>query len=75
MAKKSSSKGLGLEAATASMPRSSAEQRKQEQRWRAESDLRTLRDAELVKSDPARVRLAKQVAQEEIRALSKVRGK
>ena len=74
MAKKG--KGIGLSDAPAAVPyRPSAEQRKQEQRWRAESDLRTLREAEQVRSDPARVRLAKQVAQEEMRALQRVAKK
>ena len=73
VAKKSSSKGIGLD-----MPppmKMSTSQRAQENRYRAESDLRTLREAEQVKSDPARVRMAKIIAKEEIKALSKVAKK
>lgn len=50
---------------------SMAEQRK----WQAESDLRTLREAESIKSDPGRVKRAQSMAQQEIKALSKVGGR
>jgi hypothetical protein len=43
-------------------------------RWRAESDLRTLRDAEEIKADSSRVRAAKSEAKKQMNALSKVAG-
>ena len=73
MAKKSS-KGIGLDSPHAPM-KMSASQRAEESRYRAESDLRTLREAEKVRSDPARVRMAKVIAKEEIQALSRVAKK
>lgn len=68
MKTKSSGKGIGLD-----MPsKAIAENQKREVRYRAESDLRTLREAEQVRSDPARVRMAKVIAKEEMKALAKV---
>ena len=72
MAKKSSG-GIGLSAPPA--PRVSAAAAKEEKRWRAEDDLRTLRRAEEVRSDPSRVKMAKQMAAEEMRALARVAKK
>ena len=68
MAKKSSSKGIGLDMPMKMPP----EDRAREARYRAEGDLRTLREAEQVRSDPARVRMAKVIAKEEMKALAKV---
>lgn len=72
---KSKSKGIGLvrEVACAPSPmKATRQQIVQEQRWRAESDLRTLREAEHIRTDPGRVRMARTLASEEVRALSKV---
>lgn len=43
-------------------------------KWRAESDLRTLRDAEEIRMDKARVARAQSVARDQMKALSKVAG-
>ena len=68
------SKGIGL-ANSAAQPRLSASQAEQERRWRAESDLRILRDAEQIKGDKNRVLMAKRVAKEEMQALARISGK
>lgn len=47
----------------------------EQKRWQAEEDLRTLRRAEEVRADRSRVAAAKKMADKEIRALSKVKGK
>ena len=74
---KGRSKGIGLNVpqATCAPYRPSKQDVDREKRWRAESDLRTLREAESVKSDPSRVRMAQQVAREEMKALAKVTKK
>ena len=46
-----------------------------ERRWRAEEDLRVLRRAEEVKSDKSRLTAAKRMADEEMRALARVKGR
>jgi len=56
---------------------SAAERRKldqEEARWRAESDLRTLRQAEEIRQDPARLKRAATMAAEEMKALQSVRA-
>ena len=56
---------------------SAAERRKlaqEEARWRAESDLRTLRQAEEIRRDPARLKRAATMADEEMKALQAVRA-
>jgi hypothetical protein len=63
-------------AAAPQMPSiSAAEQRKlaqEEARWQAESDLRTLRQAEEIRQDPARLERAATMAAEEMQALQAV---
>jgi len=54
-----------------------AERRKmaqQEAKWRAESDLRTLREAEEIRRDQARLQRAAKVASEEMQALQALRS-
>ncbi|MFT5340026.1 MAG: hypothetical protein ACI9IO_001779 [Cyanobium sp.] len=51
----------------------SRESRAQEARWRAESDLRTLREAEQIRSDQKRLRNATQLAAAEVSALQAIR--
>jgi hypothetical protein len=56
---------------------SAAERRKlaqEEARWRAESDLRTLRQAEEIRRDPSRLKQAATMAAEEMKALQAVRA-
>jgi hypothetical protein len=56
---------------------SAAERRKlaqEEARWRTESDLRTLRHAEEIRRDPARLKRATTMAVEEMKALQAVRA-
>lgn len=56
---------------------SAAEHRKlaqEEARWRAESDLRTLRQAEEIRRDPGRLKRAATMAAEEMKALQAVRA-
>ena len=45
---------------------------KQEQRWQRESDLRTLREAEAVRADKARLAGARAEAQAQMKALGRV---
>jgi len=47
----------------------------QERRWRAESDLRTLKEAEQIKADRGRLTDAKRMAVVEVKALRRVSGK
>ncbi len=74
MAKKSSGKGLGLDAPATCAPvyRQSAADKERERRYRAEDDLRTLQRAEEVRADRSRVTEAKKVAAEQVRALSRI---
>jgi hypothetical protein len=67
--------------ATAAIPPlpgiSAAERRNQAQeeaRWRAESDLRTLRQAEEIRRDPSRLKREATMAAEEMKALQAVRA-
>jgi hypothetical protein len=56
---------------------SAAERRKlaqEEARWRTESDLRTLRQAEEIRRDPTRLKQAATMAAEEMKALQAVRA-
>ena len=46
----------------------------EEARWRAESDLRTLRQAEEIRRDPSRLKRAATMAAEEMKALQAVRA-
>lgn len=50
-----------------------AQMAKQEARWRAESDLRTLQEAESIKGDPGRMRMMKVLADEQMKALQKIK--
>jgi hypothetical protein len=65
-------------AAAATLPGiSAAERRKltqEDARWRAESDLRTLRQAEEIRRDPGRLKRAATMAAEEMKALQAVRA-
>lgn len=45
---------------------------KEDQRWRAESDLSTLMEAEKIKADPKRFAMAQQCAKEKMMAVAKV---
>lgn len=45
---------------------SKLEMRKEEERWRAESDLRTLTEAEEIKRDPKRLKRAQDCAKEKL---------
>lgn len=59
------------------MGMSAAERRKQAQqeaRWQAESDLRTLRQADEIRRDPSRLKQAASMAAQEMRALQAVRA-
>jgi hypothetical protein len=53
----------------------SPEQKKEEQKWRAQDDLRTLQRAAEVKSDPARVKQAQAEAAAQMKALQTVTKK
>lgn len=46
--------------------------RKQEDQWRAESDLRTLMDAEKIEKDPKRLAAAQKLAKDQLLALAGV---
>jgi succinate dehydrogenase/fumarate reductase flavoprotein subunit len=47
----------------------------EEARWRAQDDLRILRSSQEIMSDPARIKRAQALADEEIRALKSVKSK
>lgn len=47
---------------------------KEEARWRAESDVRTLRDAEAIRRDSKRLAAAQKVAQADVAALRRIAG-
>lgn len=46
----------------------------EEARWRAESDLRTLRQAEEIRRDRSRLQMASRIAAEEMQALQSIRA-
>lgn len=48
--------------------------RKQEEKWQAESDMRTLVEAEEIKRDPKRLAAAKKQAQEKMLEVAAVAG-
>lgn len=73
MARKSTSKGIGLEVACS--PSVTRDQRERERRWQAESDLRTLQQAEEIKGDRGRLNMAKRFAAQQVKVLSKVTGR
>lgn len=50
-----------------------AEDRAREKKWRTESDLRTLREAEEIRCDRSRMRDAKAMATKEAAALRKIK--
>lgn len=47
----------------------------QEKIWRAQDDLRTMRDAHIVQSDPQRMRAVQAEAKKQVAALNKVAAK
>lgn len=59
-------------------PRITAAERRrlaqEEVRWRAESDLRTLRQAEEIRRDRSRLQMASRIAAEEMKALQAIRA-
>lgn len=50
------------------------EYEEQEKKWRAESDLRTLVDAEKIKSDPDRLKSAMKMKREQMDALKNIKA-
>ncbi|MFN4866960.1 MAG: hypothetical protein ACK5GZ_11670 [Cyanobium sp.] len=73
-----SSRGSSAPVAAPQLPGISAAERKklaqEEARWRAENDLRTLRQAEEIRRDPGRLKRAATMAAEEMKALQAVRA-
>lgn len=66
-----------VEVAPASPRITGAERRRlaqEEARWRAESDLRTLRQAEEIRRDRSRLQMASRIAAEEMKALQAIRA-
>lgn len=57
------------------MMRSSKKQREQEEQWRAESDLRTLTEAEEICEDPKRHGAARKMAHEKMESMRRVTRK
>jgi len=55
-------------------PVSTASDKKREQQWRAESDCRTLQDADEIKRDPSRHRLAKREATKKLTSYRRIAG-
>jgi hypothetical protein len=72
-----SKRAAAARAAAATSPRPSAAQlrqaAKEEARWRAEGDLRTLRQAEEIRRDNRRLQMAARIAAEEMKALQAIR--
>jgi hypothetical protein len=48
---------------------------KEEKRWRAESDLRTLTDAGEIQRDKSRIKAAQGIAKKQLRSLRKIAGR
>jgi len=46
----------------------------QDKKWRAQDDLRTLQQVMQIKSDPGRLKAAQTEAQQQLKALEKVKG-
>ena len=73
-----STRGSSAKGAAPQLPGVSAAERRnqaqEEARWRAESDLRTLRQAEEIRRDPSRLKRAATMAAEEMKALQAVRA-
>ena len=74
---RNASTGRSKEAATPALAvptasRLSREAREQEARWRAESDLRTLREAEQIRADRQRLGNATRMAKAELKALEAI---
>lgn len=46
----------------------------QEKKWRIEGDVRTLKEAEMIKADPARMKDAMAMMNDEMKALMKVQA-
>jgi hypothetical protein len=75
--RRQASRNTAADAAPQLPSSSAAEQRKlarEEVRWRAESDLRILRQAEEIRQDPGRLKRAATMAAEEMKALQAVRA-
>ncbi len=75
MAKKSSKIVRDAPAVVPGMMRSTKAQREQEEAWRAESDLRTLTEAEEICEDPKRHKAAQAMAREKMADMRKIAGK
>jgi hypothetical protein len=56
-------------------PKVTGPSRAEEMKWRAEDDLRTLQRAQEIQADKARMGMAKRMAAQQVKALSKVAGK
>lgn len=74
MAKKSSNVVREAPAVVPGMMRSTKEQRAQEDRWRAESDMDTLSRAEEIRKDRKRHTAAQAIAREKIECMKEVAG-
>ena len=72
MVKKAQTSPKKTKSKVPSAPIPSAVNRENERKWQRQNDLRTLRDAEEIKSNPARVRGAKSEATKEMAALKKI---
>ena len=46
-----------------------------DQKWKIESDVRTLKESEMIKADPARMKSAMDMMDEEMKAMMKIAGK
>lgn len=71
--KGSSERSTASKLAVPSPAQLSRESRAQEARWRAESDLRVLREAEQISADRKRLRKATEMAAAEVKALQAIR--
>lgn len=70
----SKSKGIGLDKpamAKAMKPMKMSD----DMRYKAESDMRTMREAHMIEKSPERVRMVKMMAKEEMMALEHIAGK
>ena len=74
MAKKSSSKGIGLDVGMAAAPKMNKSQLDSEMRYRAESDMRTMHEAHAIMIDKKRMATVEKVMHESVGVMQKMKS-
>ena len=72
---KGATAGMGSVPQAVQVVKPTAEQKEQERKWRAQDALRTIQQATEMQKDPGLMRDVVKLANEQMRALSKVAGK